>query len=308
MRVLPISRIPPDLWRKPLLRLPVNLSTTYTAILDRLGLRPRSVETRDEPVHGGATAEETRTHFARRFAVSAGRTEFTVLGPTDSFLSLSDAFLSTFSDGTVGVLDIPSGSGAMTAALVSTLTHLRAAGSIPRLPLSIKISAGDYAPEALKIFQFTIAELYCPAAAQGIHISWETVAWDATRGDSTAQLIDRWFKLAADATEFFVVVSNFSAALNNAGTFDSFSPCFEQILARLHDKKSTVLWIEPATKGAKSGILKRLPSFIESRIKWLRERFENASEAPAEAEYALEHPVSTAKIQTNVVVRRFERR
>src|SRR5688572_1543543 len=105
MRILPPDKIPTDLWRENILRLPSYLSSIYLAELDRLGLRERSVDTTAKEVHGGRTLIETHDHFACRFAVSAGRVEFSTLGPSDQLAELSDAFLSTFSDGFVALLD-----------------------------------------------------------------------------------------------------------------------------------------------------------------------------------------------------------
>jgi hypothetical protein len=239
--------------------------------------------------------------------VSAGRLEYSTLGPCDAFESLSDAFLSTFSDGFVGVLDIPCGTAAMSGALVSTLTKLRAANVIPRLPLTISICAGDYSPEALSIFASMVTELVEPASAQGITLLWETSIWNATRSDQTARLIDRWFAISPHATEFFVVVSNFSGALHNAGEFATFSPCFEHVLARLHDKQSTVIWIEPASNSARRGLFTRLFDFVTSRVGWFSNRSANPAQPFVEAQYRVEHPVSSLEIRTNVAVHRFDR-
>lgn len=308
MRLLPFEKIPPDLWRNSLLRLPSHLSSSFVGHLDRLGLRERSLDMTVKGVHGGISSEETHDHFASRFAVSAGRVEYSTLGPCEQFEALSEAFLSTFSDGFVGLLDIPCGTGAMSAALVSTLTILREENVMPRLPLTVSVCAGDYSAEALTIFDSLMRDLVIPSASQGITLLWETNQWDATRGDQTASLIDRWFAISANATEFFVVVSNFSGALNNAGAFEAFSPCFEQVLARLHDKQSTVVWIEPMTKSAKTGVLVRLSQFFSSRIRWFTSANPNPTQSIAESKYEMEHPVSGKAFPTNVAVHRFERK
>jgi hypothetical protein len=307
MRLLPLEKIPLDLWRDGLLRLPSHLCSSYLTHLDRLGLRERSIETAAKDVHGGKTTDETHDHFARRFTVSAGLLQYSTLGPCEQFETLSEAFLSTFSDGFVGLLDIPCGTGAMSGTLVSILTKLREDKVMPRLPLTICVCAGDYSTEALTIYRSLLRDLIEPAALQGITLRWETNEWDATRGDQTARLIDRWFTACSPATEFFVVVSNFSGALHNQGAFAAFSPCFEQILSRLHDKQSTVVWIEPATKSAKTGVLAWLSQLITTRINWFVRTNPNATQAIAESEYQIEHPVSLQSFRTNVVVHRFER-
>jgi len=307
MRVLPLERIPEDLWKSELLRLPPHLSTVYLAHLNRLGLTQLSTDTTEKDVHGGKSTAETHNHFARRFAVSAGRVEFSTLGPRKQLESLSDAFLSTFSDGHVGLLDIPCGTGAMSCALVSTLIKLRQDGVVSRLPLTISVCGGDYSAEALTIFNLLMHDLAEPASAQGINLVWETQEWDATRGDQTARLVDRWFTICRTANEHFVVVSNFSGALHNQGALNAFSPCFEQVLARLHDKQCTVVWVEPATKSAKSGVLAWLPDFITKRITWFIKSGSEDANSLAEAEYQLEHPVSGLVFRSNIAVHRFDR-
>lgn len=307
MRVLPFERIPAELWRNSLLRLPAHLASGYVEHLDGLGLRDRSTDTSDAEVHGGNTIEDTHEHFAKRFAVSVGRVEYSMLGPCDEFESLSNAFFSTFSDGFVGVLDIPCGTGAMSGALVSTLTNLRAVNVIPRLPLTISICAGDFSPEALRIFGLMMTKLVEPASTQGITLIWETSIWNATRSDHTARLIDRWFTISAQASEFFVVVSNFSGALHNAREFASFTPCFEQVLSRLHDKQCTVVWIEPASNSARTGLFTRLLAFFTSRVGWFSNKSANLAQPFVEARYCVEHPVNGLRIRTNVAVHRFGR-
>jgi hypothetical protein len=307
MRLLPIQRIPLELWQNGLLRIPAHLNTAYVGHLHWLGLLNNSTDISESEVYGGDTLEQTHDHFAKRFAVSAGRTEYSVLGPCDDFESLSEAFLSTFSDGHVALLDIPCGTGAMSCALIATLTKLRANNVVPRLPLTISICAGDYSPEALRICASMLTELVVPASAQGITIHWETNEWNAIRSDQTARLIDRWFAISPNATEHFVVVSNFSGALHNAGTFESFSPCLEHVLARLHDRQSTVVWIEPATNSARRGLFIRLLDLVTRRIGWFSNRSSATSQSFIEARYRIEHPLNRTEIPTTVAVNRFER-
>lgn len=306
LRVLPLSRIPPDLWTTNLLRLPSDLNASYVSHLTQLGLIDKSVDTSVKEVHGGQSESETHEHFACRFAVSAGRTEYSTLGPHADFSLISDAFLTTFSTGTVGLLDIPCGTGAMSAALVSTLTHLRRLSVIPKLPLTICICAGDCSEEALRIFNSLFEDLIEPAAREGIIVSRTTKPWDATKSNSTASLVDDWFFVAQTASEYFVAVSNFSGALSSQNRFAEFKPCFEHILARLHNKRSTVIWIEPASKSARVGLFSWITDFISSRISWFSHRLTEGGSVPT-SDYEIEHPLNAKRFRTNIVVQQFER-
>jgi hypothetical protein len=125
-------------------------------------------------------------------------------------------------------------------------------------------------------------------AQQGIIIKWALYEWDATRNDETAKLIDNWFALASDSDEYLVCISNFSGALIDAGMFDDFKPCLEQILARLHDKKSTLIWIEPTSSTTKKRLLPKVKDFFRKRVPWF------LGDKKVEAltfEYSMENPL-----------------
>ncbi len=306
-RVLPIQRIPKELWQSSILRLPNLLVTSYEAELNRLGLRKRSIENVHQPVHGGSTTAETHDHFAWRFVASAGRVEYTVLAPTDEFSHLSDAFLTTFSEGRIALLDIPCGTGAMSASLICTLAQLRHSKVMPRLPLTITICAGDFSNHAIEIYSKMLDPIVVAAASEGITIKWVTQEWNATRGDQTAALVDRWFDVAKDATEHLVAICNFSGALGNSGQFNAFAPCFEQILARLHDKLATVVWLEPTTNTARKSVFKRVAELVARRISWFSNATNAAPKANSSANYTILNPLTGAAFQSNVLVQGFKR-
>ena len=306
-RVLPKEAIPPVLWEAPTLHIPSDLIDVYLSEIDRLGLRQRCVGNSDDGIHGGQSEEETHNHFALRFCASSGRVVYTILAPTEEFIEFSNAFLSSFSTGHIALLDIPCGTGALSATLICTLINLRKARLLPRLPLTITIGAGDFSPSALALFDIMLREITPKAASQGITVRSAAVEWNATRSDQTAALVDQWFAAAVDATEYFVVICNFSGAIKNNEQFANFSPCFEHILARLHDKISTLVWLEPQTKSAKRGVFKWAFDFIKHRKWWFSGNAEDREPSTAAAEYELQNPVSLKSFASNVLVQRFDR-
>ncbi len=253
-------------------------------------------------MHGGCTEEATHEHFATRFLVSAGRVLYPMVAPKNSFATISDAILSGFSDGHVALLDIPCGTGAMSCSVISMLTHLRAVGISPRLPLTITINGGDFSESALEIYNALMQKLKPLAAAQGIAITWRTQLWDAMRSDQTACLMDNWLEASLSAKELFVVVSNFSGALHKVEAFNTFSPCLEQILSRLCDRRHTVIWVEPNTNQASKHLLNHFTSFLEKRIPWLPgtspENFLNAT-------FNIEHSISKEPFRSNLFIQYF---
>jgi len=303
MRILPPNLIPAELWKDNLLVLPESLSSVYINRLKHLGLfETASAPSEKKNIYGGKGAEETREHFSLRFGASAGRIEFTSLDPGEAFENVSDSLLRTFSDGEVALLDVPCGTGATVCALICTLISLRQMEAIPRLPLTIHIGGGDISETALEICHSMLDEIHPAAQAQGIKLSWDLQVWDATRSDQTARLVDDWFAKSGYAKEFVVIVSNFSGALKNAGAFEAISPCFEQILARLHNKSSTFLWIEPAITAVKKGLRARVLEFFKIRIPWfLVEEHKDT----LQADYEMRNPVNGIIFRSNVVVEGF---
>ncbi len=308
MKILPTDSIPTDLWKSNIVKLPDVLVESYRAKLQELGLINRSSMIRHDAIHGGKTDDETLEHFALRFATSAGRVEYATLGATSSFEDISDALLSTFSTGPIALLDVPSGTGAASAALIATLIRLRSSSVLPRLPLTIRICAGDFAPKALELFAAILTDLEPHAAKEGINIYWATADWDATRADSTAELVDTWFRDTAGAVEHVVLITNFSGALHNQGAFEAFTPSFEHILARLHNKKGTLIWIEPATKSAKRGLFARVLGLLTIRVPWFSSGTSAAgANAVREADYSVEHPVNGSAFRSNIAILKFDR-
>ncbi len=307
-KVLPVSRIPDSLWAPRKLTLPGILRNVYAAELTARGLfeiARTGIEKRG--IFGGASSEETDEHLAHRFAASSARLEYCTLGPDGDFHRISDALLTTFSEGEIAVLDLPCGTGAASASLVSTLIELRRVGSLPRLPLRLNVTAGDFSPPARKIFESILSQLIEPAGNEGIGLEFRTTHWDATRSDSTAALIDDWFAHSHLSTEWIVLITNFSGTLHNKTVFDQFTPCLEHIAARLHNRTATLVWIEPAGSKKSQDLMKRLKAFAQEHLPWFF-RPSSAPEGAAAAEFKLQHPLKENTFDTNVSIERFYRK
>lgn len=306
-RILPITEVPRPLWNADVLYCPAYLVQQYDACLSRHGLLEEArLGTSRENIHGGPGTEETRIHFAHRFGVSVGRVEFVAIDPRDVFRFASNALLSSFSEGRVALLDIPCGTGAATCSLASCLLELRRHFVLPRLPLTIAALGADVSESALGIAAEMIEGLREPLEQQGILMQWDAEIWDATRGDHTARLVDRWFALNPLEGEYFVVVSNFSGALSVGSILDEVTPCLEHILARLHNRKSTVLWIEPASVSARERLIPKIWDFFKRRIPWFSSSVSADSPIPF-AEYNVCQPIRKVIHPSGVAVQRFHR-
>jgi len=307
MRVLPIERIPEELWAANVLRLPKAAVSCYRDELTALGSLDEAKKGTDKKsIHGGCGVAETLEHFKYRFGVSAGRVEFAAIAPDSGLETISDALVGDLTEGHVTLLDIPCGSGSSAISLLATLGTLRATGALPMLPLTVTIVGGDCSPKALEIYDSMMNRLRPVVTAYGIEINWQGLPWDATRADSTARLIDQWFAASAGAVEYIVCIANFSGALTSAGVFDQFSPSLEQILGRLHDKKGALIWVEPTSMKVQTKFLPKILEFLSKRISWFSSGA--GSSAFASVKYEMEDPFNGKAFETGVEVQRFVRK
>lgn len=307
MSVLPAELIPVELWSDSVLRLPTTAAECYGHELTALGLLTQAKAGTDKKsIHGGCGAAETLEHFTYRFSVSAGRLEFSALAPDSGLALVSDALLSSFADGHVTLLDIPCGCGSTAIALLATLNTLRSKGSLPTLPLTVTVMGGDCSQKAIEIYDSMMTRIKPLVASTGIEINWFVEVWDATRADSTASLIDKWFMASAGAGEYVVCIANFSGALTHAGNFEAFSPNLEQILGRLHDKKSTLVWLEPSGATVKEKLLPRIVDFLKKRIAWFFPH--SGSSEFMSSNYKMTDPVNGKIFDSGVEVQRFVRK
>jgi len=306
-RILPTSNVPKILWNNEVLHCPPVLSERYVASLTREGLleQARHGTTADD-IHGGQSSEETRRHFTHRFGVSVGRVQFVTIDPRDLFRSVSNALLSSFAEGPVALLDLPCGSGAATCSLISCLVELRKSAVLPQLPLSIVATGADYSAEAVRIAGDLVNSLTGIAAQHAITVQWNSQVWDATRTDQTARLVDNWFGRSPAGAEHFVLISNFSGALSTEQIFGPVMHSLEHIVSRLHDRKSTVVWVEPASLTAQRRVLPRILEYFRRWIPWVSPETSPGSPIPT-AEYQVCHPVTQLIHSSSVAVQQFHR-
>jgi hypothetical protein len=305
MRVLPTHNIPKELYSDDnTLFLPASLVIAYRHLLDGMGKLQEAINgTEDKNIHGGISKEETVNHFVYRFIVSSGRMEYSCLAPSDDFSEISDALLSTFSDGHIGYLDLACGTGAACGTLLATISSLRQRSCLPKLPLTVSIFCADYSKDALSICSQMLESIKPDLDSQGIKIDFLVMEWDATRGDHAAKIMDEWFLFADGASEYVMGISNFSGALIKGKLLEHFEPCLENMLSRLHDKKSTFFWIEPNTNDVSTSLFPRVVEFFSNRIPW----FNKKKECVYVSKYKLSDPLSKKQFPSGVQIDKFVR-
>jgi len=256
--------IPQDLWKNETLHMPICLIEAYRKQLQKYGVMNDVLDTKNMggPI-GGSSHQDTLQHFTYRYGVSACRVQSLALDPYHAFDSIPDDLLTTLSAGRVSILDMPCGTGAAGASLLSTIAILRDKNKLPREPLDVMITGGDCSPTGRVIYKKIIDNLKPYLATVGINIWLATVDWDGTNPDSTAALVDAWLNSnSPGCTEFLTVIANFSGAAGNH--FADFERSFLHIHERLHDKTCTIIWVEPKMRSADT-LLKRVRSLFNFR-------------------------------------------
>jgi len=260
-RLLPASQIPTSLWNpaQGLLRLPESLSTIYATEIEARNLIELALkfEPEQSPI-GGISLADTELHFATRFSGSSGRAALPILDPKDELGPASDRIIGALAGGKVAILDIPCGTGAGSAALLTTLASLREQDCIPCHPLQIRLLGGDKSEHALKVASSVWSRLVPVLMAQGIELSHETLEWDVKDAESTTTLISAWVNAGRDARIHFILASNFSGFLGNKGNLKDSEAQLGEIFRWAGTKAAQIVWIEPQTTIAESFLVRLL--------------------------------------------------
>jgi hypothetical protein len=250
-RLIPVEDLPASLWSHRTLYLAPALATAYCESVRYHGLqqRARSRDSKKPPV-GGPTEDAADEHFAQAFDGSIARTALAFLDPKSDLCHVADALAKISAGGRIAVLDLPSGAGAFSLAILCTLAELRACGVVPRQPLEVVIVGGEFNPRASQYANDLHERLKDYLAGQAIHVIHTALTWDVCKKVSTTELIRRFIVDASEAEQRLVGVSNFSAFLVKERKQREAEPQLEEIFRFCSGSSSTALWLEPTTNAA----------------------------------------------------------
>lgn len=299
MSVIGKRSLPSELWKDEMLHIPSALVEAYRKELENNNLLAlaKSIEINRSPI-GGAGRIETLEHFATRYGVSICRVESVVIDPQNAFASLPDDLLATFSDGTISILDVPCGTGAAGTGILSTLAVLRKAHVIAKLPINVKIMAGDCSQSGLDIYKQLLLELNPHFESVGIKVEFNGCLWDAKQPNSTANLIDIWLRNSGTDDELLVIIANFSGEAGR--NFKEFERSFQHIHERLHSRTSSVIWIEPLMKTAER-YLEKVGRLLNP-MQWFKK-----NESTIQYTYYWYHPFQQCKYRCTLIIQKYVR-
>jgi hypothetical protein len=299
-----VSPPPPpcDIWHDDVLFLPQLLVRDYEEELKHIGRFTDACREAPRGDIGGVSERETYDHFAYRFPASAVRTEFLMLDPKDCFHAVSQSLLNSFSDGRISILDVPCGAGASILGFLDLLAYLRSKQILCRLPVDLKITAGDYSQYARDLYDRMLTRAKPRLEQQGIRIEWQCVEWNAEMQSTTAALVDKWFQQGSDSEEWIVLVAAFSGeAMKDSNIAEAFAKNFEHIAARLYDRYGFLLWIEPCSNDAESWLKKVIKMFQGLLDIW------GNSDGVLEHSFSWQHPFRPVTPTGRVRVLNFDR-
>lgn len=303
MKMLSPYDLPEELWNGDNLHLPSSLQNAYWSLLEKNNLTDMCSNNNkdDSNIYGGRTREETMHHFAKRYGVSSCRVESLVIDPHGAFQSIPDDILSSFSEGRISLLDLPCGTGAVGASILSTVSTLRSQKKIPKEPLDVYILGGDYSKDALNLYSDMMKTLDPAFKSVGINVSLDTKIWEAEQSHSTSQLFDMLYGKAI-SEEYIVVIANFAGALSNA-YFTQCEDSLKHIFDRTSNKKCTIIWVESKIKSVDNLFGKLLKRMMTVHNPW----YEANKEDPLSHDYSWYHPFLNQSMPCRVTVKKYRR-
>jgi hypothetical protein len=197
--------------------------------------------------------------------------ELAVLDPKDELDDASDHFFRAFSGGRVGLLDVPCGSGAASASLLTTVAELRRQNVIPREPLEVFLVGGDISDSALDNAHLIHAEFRQELEKQAIFVNLSLGHVNILDANSTTQLLSQWIDATHGCNQFLVLIANCSGFLGSEGNFKKAEERLGEIFRWAATRKSTVIWVEPQTNLAMNQMWPKFFNRVFTRIaSWLR--------------------------------------
>lgn len=240
------------------------LAASYVGRLHTEGLFDLASNQKDAAGEaGGESMNEADAHLAYRFTNSAGRNLCAVLDPNEALGAISNSILAPMLGERVLIVDVPCGAGAAGLSLLDCLKELRLAGALPKLPLSVRIVAGDISTRAIEHYQALVDAAKDSLLSVGISVDLVDFVWDVSDIQKNAIFVDQVVTSAADFQHVVVLASNFSDAMSDISLLEHFKHFLSQLVGRLAKWPTTVCWIEPKSNKAKK-YLPKLKQFIEA--------------------------------------------
>ena len=246
-RLIEQENIPRSLWRpdQETLVLPHSLTNCWKSILDQKGLLENATTEIGDGETGGIDEKSTYEHYSFRYNGSCARFQLTFLDPKDDLKEVSNAFVKSLAGNDVFIADIPSGTGAASLSLLSNIAQLREENVIPRLPLKIKILAGEISQTAIQLFKEAFNEINPYLKDNFIEVELNFMEWNVREADSTSQLIKEITLMSHGSSNKILLLANFTGFLEQDKNWGEVQDKFEEIFRHFSGKSTIAIWLEP---------------------------------------------------------------
>ena len=304
-RLIPEDSIPESLWKpkNDTLVLPSSLKDCWKSVLEQRNLLQQALTERGDNEIGGIDEEATNKHYSFRFNGSCARFQLTFLDPKDDLKEVSNAFVKSLAGNSVFIADIPSGTGAASLSLLTNIAQLREEKLLPKLPLEVKILAGEISPHAIKIFNDSLKIVSPYLQEHSIYVEVDIVQWDIQDDYSNTDLIKKITIASQHSKSKILLITNFNGYLDNNGVWNKVQHRFEEIFRYFSGESTVAIWLEPL----KNNVTRQ---FWPNVLKWFQKKLKRLINNDKELEYEsssarYEHGLIDSSPRVNVAVVKF---
>lgn len=304
-RLIEVKDIPDTLWKTKdeKLVLPESLIESWKGILNSRGLLKQATEETREGEIGGISEEDTHNHYSFRFNGSCARFQLAFLDPKNDLKEVSNAFVKSLAGYDVFIADIPSGTGAASLTLLSNIAQLRKENIIPRIPLSVKILAGEISPTAMTIFKQAFEQIQATLNSQNISVELKFQEWNIKDLDSTSQLIKQITLYGNDCSDKILLLANFTGFLERDKNWDKVKEQFGELFRHFSGKSTVAIWLEPNMNRVTQNFWPRTKKWFQNTFKNLLGSNEELPIETSDANYS--HGLNNTIERTGVAVMKF---
>lgn len=304
-RLIKQEHIPISLWKKDeeTLVLPHSLVKNWKIILTKRNLLKSATDEIGDGEIGGIDEEATHKHYSFRYNGSCARFQLAFLDPKGELKEVSNAFVKSLAGNDVFIADIPSGTGAASLSLLSNISQLREENILPKLPLKVKILAGEISETAIQIFQHSFDEINPYFQQNSIEVELRIEEWNVQEADSTSQLIKEITLFSQNSTNKILLLTNFTGFLEQEKKWKEVKDKFEEIFRHFSGKSTIAIWLEPQMNSVINQFWPRTVNWFKTALKNLIGSNETIEIETSNAKY--EHGIKTNTLRTNVSVVKF---
>jgi hypothetical protein len=238
--------IPKSLWKSNVIHIPSQLIEAHKKFLKENNWMAE-YDPHQQGMVGGNDEDDAKKHLINRFFNSVVRMGYVCIDPKGEDKAIREMVLDQFADGQLYILDIASGNGAGTLAILSYLSSLREERNIPKLPLNLKITAVDYSSEALNYYAELIDKIRPWFEANGLSLELTLVPCDLRVVGEFGECLDSFLDEAKDngGKRFLCTISAISGI--RVEGMAAITDSLKHAATRLSSTKrsSSWLWVEP---------------------------------------------------------------